>query len=104
MIALPLIESCDDCGRCCLHLDTPPFHERERNSLPAELLAQIEAVEAGQTSPDENGGPCLWFDPATKRCRHYDIRPDACRYFPLGGEDCRRLRQEGDAEERRRGR
>jgi Fe-S-cluster containining protein len=55
-------------------------------AIRAELLAYYESVRAGAAPARE--GPCLWLDPQTKRCRHYEHRPDVCREFPLGGLSC----------------
>jgi Fe-S-cluster containining protein len=38
--------------------------------------------------------PCCWYDPASRRCRHYDLRPEACQEFEPGEEDCLRFRAE----------
>jgi Fe-S-cluster containining protein len=97
---LPLIDSCDGCGACCLVVTSPPFYhvfhefgeqaweqlQRDRPDLLAEIIADNEARRT-------NGGPfygtpCLWFDPETRRCRHYEYRPLACREFERGGDDC----------------
>ena len=102
---LPVIESCDGCGACCLVVTTPPFRhdlqgdgeatwvrlEWERPELLAEIAADAEARKAA--GAPSYGTPCLWFDPATRRCRHYDDRPRACRDFALGGPDCRDARR-----------
>jgi Fe-S-cluster containining protein len=109
---LPIIDSCDSCGACCLVVTRPPFYhvfedlgeeawdrlERERPDLVAELHADYSARRAA-------GGPfydtpCVWFDAKTLRCRHYDYRPLACREFEIGGDDChdaRRRAQVGSA-------
>ncbi len=102
---LPLIDSCDGCGACCLVVTSPPFHrvfdecgedawERlkwDRPDLLTEILADHQARRT-------NGGPfygtpCTWYDPETRRCRHYDYRPLACRAFERGGQDCHDARR-----------
>ena len=103
--ALPVIESCEGCGACCLVVTLPPFRrtfdeggeevwERlrwERPDLVRELLAADRARRArGEPS---YGTPCLWFDAETRRCRHYDHRPRDCRVFEVGGADCRDARR-----------
>jgi uncharacterized protein len=103
--ALPIVESCDGCGACCLAVTSPPFYRvfdeagedawerlrRERPDLLAELLADGRARRArGDRS---YGTPCLWYDAETGRCRHYDYRPRACREFAVGGEECRDARR-----------
>ena len=65
--------------------------KRDRPDLLDALLSELKARRA-------NGGPfygtpCVWYDPATDRCRHYDLRPRACRDFALGSIDCRDARR-----------
>lgn len=100
-VELPIIDNCSGCGACCLHLDTPPFHGYEWPADEDEcgpemwaLFKEIEAIESTQTRLDENGGPCLWFDPVARRCKHYDDRPWMCIDFEVGGEACRAFRAE----------
>jgi uncharacterized protein len=95
MTALPIITDCNDCGACCSQLGTPPFLSYERDLVPDELLAEIDAIEF--TQQDENGGPCIWLDPTTRQCRHYDERPFICREFEMGGEDCRNVRMTNES-------
>ena len=38
--------------------------------------------------------PCLWYDAVTRRCKHYEFRPEICREFGVGGEGCLRMRKE----------
>ena len=97
---LHVIDSCDGCGACCLVVTSPPFvrefdeHgeeawerlKRDRPDLVDELLDEQRARRSrGEPS---YGSPCLWFDSASRRCRHYELRPVACRRFEVGGEDC----------------
>ncbi|HEV3162449.1 MAG TPA: YkgJ family cysteine cluster protein [Isosphaeraceae bacterium] len=102
---LPIIESCDGCGACCLVVTRPPFYrvfdeggedawERlrwERPDLLAELLADDQKRRAAGGS--FYGTPCSWFDAETGRCRHYEYRPRACREFEVSSEDCRDARR-----------
>ena len=103
--SLPVIESCDGCGACCLVVSQPPFvrvfdgageeaWERlrwDRPDLLAELLADTRARRSH--GGPFHGTPCLWFDPAARRCRHHELRPRACREFAVGGTDCRDARR-----------
>jgi Fe-S-cluster containining protein len=57
--------------------------------LEAELRADLEWVERTRRSDDE---PCIWFDQETRRCKHYEYRPELCRDFEVGEEDCLRVR------------
>jgi Fe-S-cluster containining protein len=102
---LPVIESCDGCGACCRVVTSPPFVrvfdergedawerlKRERPDLVAELLA--DARSRRTSGGPFYGTPCLWFDAATARCRHYDLRPRACRDFAVGSVDCHDARR-----------
>ena len=104
---LTIIDSCEGCGACCRVVTLPPFRrifneggeeawERLRWDRP-DLLIEILAVEkaikaAGLPS---FGSPCLWLDPATGLCRHYEHRPRACREFAVGGVDCLGARRRG---------
>jgi Fe-S-cluster containining protein len=103
---LQVIESCDGCGACCLVVTQPPFHrvfdddggeeawERLRWDRP-DLVAEIRADERARraSGAPSFGTPCLWYDPQTGRCRHYEYRPRACREFEVGGSDCRDARR-----------
>jgi uncharacterized protein len=102
---LPVIESCDGCGACCLVVTEPPFYrvfdetgedawerlKRERPELLAELRAASQRRRAGGEA--SYGSPCLWFDAETRRCRNYEYRPRACREFAIGSRDCHDARR-----------
>jgi Fe-S-cluster containining protein len=102
---LPVIESCDGCGACCLVVTAPPFYhvfedggeeawerlKRERPSIMAELNADYQGRRA--RGGPFYGTPCLWFDADSRRCRHYEYRPLACREFEIGEDDCRDARR-----------
>jgi uncharacterized protein len=108
--ALAVIESCEGCGACCRVVTSPPFRrvfdeggeeawERLRNERPdlAEGLLAAERVRRASGAPSY-GTPCLWFDDATRRCRHYEYRPRACREFEVGSVDCRDARRRAGVE------
>lgn len=82
-MTLPLIESCDGCGACCIEMCSPPFlgpEDPEYWELPAELR---DDYDRGMNQRDADGWPdgvpCFWLDQTTKKCRHYEYRPDICR-------------------------
>src|SRR4051812_12499907 len=94
---LPVIESCEGCGACCQVVTSPPFYhvfreigedawERLRRDRP-DLLAELQADEQSRRANGgpSSGTPCLWYDPETARCRHYQYRPLACCEFEVGG-------------------
>src|ERR1700691_4762925 len=102
---LPIIDSCDGCGVCCLVVTHPPFYsvfeefgeeawerlKRERRDLLLEIVVDHRTRRA-DGSPLV-GTPCLWYDQETRRCKHYEYRPLACREFEVGGEDCHDARR-----------
>lgn len=90
---LPVIESCDQCGLCCMHLNVPPFSGDSWDDPPAELQAEIDAYVSSPRFRDEPG-PCLWLDLSTGKCRHYEDRPGCCESFERGNATCRMLRNE----------
>jgi Fe-S-cluster containining protein len=105
--ALPVLESCDGCGACCLEQGAPPDYVALRlnpefaddpsfaddaarlANLPAEaanLLAEyLQATAAGHLPTN---GACVWFDHSSKSCRFYDWRPSTCRVFELNSGGC----------------
>jgi uncharacterized protein len=105
MEQLPVL-NCDGCGACCMHVGNPPGYsvrigdngifaltatgenlERLR-SMPAALLNDL-SLNSNRGRYDQC---CCWFDPATRRCRHYDFRPTECRTFEVGGVGCLAVR------------
>jgi Fe-S-cluster containining protein len=99
------ILTCDHCGACCLVVPIPPFRRHldgsgeeawerlrwEQPELTTELL-EADRARRGAGLPDY-GTPCLWYDAATRRCRHYEARPRACREFALDGPECHDARR-----------
>jgi len=92
-------ESCDDCGRCCEGVGSPvllyatPARDVEPHAfrppgLPQALIAEIDAHFGGVARGYEPQESCLWFDPVTRRCRHYEWRPQVCQDYEFGGQDC----------------
>ncbi len=57
-------------------------------ALRAELEHHLEEETATGWTRHERGLPCIWLDPETKLCRHYDLRPERCRDFRVGGDGC----------------
>ena len=96
-MGLEILKSCEGCGACCLSQESPPGYlmilslgddmamtdaDLERfNSFPPEVMQELreyrERLLAGGGHP--NKGICLWFDEQTRKCKHYDLRPDTCR-------------------------
>jgi len=87
-VTLPTIESCDDCGACCLRTPIPPFapgEETSRGVTEAQRKPIRERIAADEHFSDL---PCVWFDLRSRRCHHYEQRPDACRRFEIGSDLC----------------
>ena len=114
---LSIISNCDDCGACCIAMESPPGYamcfppvgepllggvaESEDYAIvrriPARLRAELRRYyqrlrdESG-FEPGRRDQPCIWFDEQTGRCRNYAYRPTTCREFQIGSEGCRACR------------
>jgi Fe-S-cluster containining protein len=108
---LPVIQSCDGCGACCMEMGFPPgyqiflfppgtaplgeenadFHRFHAmpSSLAEELRKQFNAGAYGFFRGDR---PCVWLDLETRQCKHYEHRPDICRNFEIASPECRKWR------------
>jgi Fe-S-cluster containining protein len=127
-IELPVVDRCDGCGVCCLHMGYPAFmlprepmsaeqidqapecqtmleqgwtrDELQRgfqgephwHSLPADLKQQWLEFARNYRREGDLDGPCCWFDPVTRQCRHHVYRPRVCRDFEIGSRTCREWR------------
>lgn len=78
----------------------------DRSAGFKDLDAAWEAIQSGQIKlaaqeiaavAKKSRGlevPCLWFDLETKRCKHYEHRPETCRDAIHPGDDaCRATRK-----------
>ncbi len=91
-----VIASCSGCGVCCLLVGLPPFLSAEwrrvKHDLPADLREQIETLRSNtrqrSESPGRGNTPCIWLDPQSRQCKHYEFHPAVCRDFQMGGTDC----------------
>jgi len=117
-VPLPVIADCGDCGACCTHIGTPPgfapwfpppgktladtaFVRRHNPDaaivakMPREVIASLRGGfdEAWRTNRSGQEFPCFWFDPATRKCLHWEHRPTVCRDLEVGGEECRAHRE-----------
>ena len=85
-------DPCAGCGLCCAEQGTPPFTRFGDDRPPPELDWDVE-THAGRY---DEGLPCLWYDTTTKRCRHYEHRPQACREAVVPGDEiCNGFRADG---------
>ena len=91
---IPLIESCNNCAACCRRTPIPPFQpgEEARWNVPDWMLESVH----DRIRRDEQFEllACVWLDPQTLRCRHYEFRPQACRDFEIGSLLCRLSRDD----------
>ena len=107
MSELPILapESCDGCGLCCEGIGSPVLlyqtrpelqgpHPFRPAGLPQDLIDEIDRHFAGVPRGHEPQERCLWFDPKSRRCRHYEWRPQICHEYELGGPQCVTLRAE----------
>lgn len=107
---LPIIDTCDGCGACCLQQESPPgyliialrdeaYDEEDRRryeAMPEEARREIEkyAADLGEHG-HPNNNICIWFDEETRKCRYYEHRPSICRdALQVGDAGCRSWRQE----------
>ena len=94
MDALPIIDSCDECGVCCMHMAVPPYSDGE--FIPMSVMHDLADVQESRRLQLAAWGtdfvPCGFLDLVTRKCRHYDHRPAVCREFERGGEECREFR------------
>jgi len=92
-------DSCSDCGLCCEGIGSPillyatrpnwkAFHPYRPADLPKALSQEIDDHFAGLLRGQEPQARCLWFDPQTRRCKHYEYRPQICKDYELGGPQC----------------
>jgi Fe-S-cluster containining protein len=112
------VTSCEGCGACCTRVGEPPgyaaffppdgqpiaAHWKRSPDWPifraipvqvkADLRRYYKAVWAGKIADrTAKNTPCLWYDAATRKCVHYERRPNICRTFEIGGEGCLLHRQ-----------
>ena len=96
--------SCAGCGLCCLGVGSPVLlyqsrkeweehHPHRPEGLPAPLIEEIDANFRGLFRGQERQDQCLWYDPETRVCKHYEWRPKVCRDYELGGPECLNLRR-----------
>lgn len=64
---------------------------RRFKAMPPEALKQLNeyALLMRDIGVHPNDGVCLWFDEESRKCRHYDLRPEICRNdVKVGDEYC----------------
>lgn len=80
-----------------MHMAVPPFMPDELPNLPAALRDEISGIVSSRLVQLLAHGtdhiPCAWFDMATRKCRHYEHRPEVCVEFAVGSADCNEHRK-----------
>ena len=100
---LPVINDCEGCGLCCLHMGYPTYMDPADksfdavywNAMPDDVKQELLDYIASYKKPadDDLDGPCFWFDMETRRCKHHEYRPRVCRDFEVGSKGCRDWRE-----------
>ena len=109
---LPVVESCEGCGACCLEQATPPGYAAYLTglfslddgsddaarlmALPADLRTELDSYvdQAVRSGNDSEIKPCLWYDVAKRQCQHYEWRPQMCREFEIDSDFCHSWRRQ----------
>ncbi len=105
---LPLVDDCEGCGVCCLHMGYPAYIRADTSApgapasraepywetLPPHLKDELNAyIDAYRHDRDGLDAVCVWFDLGTRRCRHHEYRPQVCRDFRAGSRGCKDWRE-----------
>jgi Fe-S-cluster containining protein len=96
------VTNCDNCGVCCEGQNLLPLSGNMLDGwpLPPRLKEPLERLLKQELKGSACGdGTCVWFDPVSARCAHYEYRPSMCREFEVGGEDCLRMREHSSVAE-----
>lgn len=83
---------CSQCGNCCT--GTPGFvwvTDADIESIAQYLGKPLGEIRLLHTRPAQGrlslteylNGDCTFFDPQTRRCRIYPVRPVQCRTWPF---------------------
>lgn len=87
---------CSGCGVCCMHMSLPPYNAAEEADLPKEVAFDLGHCRDAKRMQENAHGildqSCAFFDWTTRRCIHYDHRPQVCKDFEVGSYDCREIR------------
>jgi len=79
---------CVDCGNCCRETEmiiSAQDITRIKKNAPENLrrINFIKKTADGLFQLKNIDGNCVFFDPTTKLCKIYEIRPEGCRFYPL---------------------
>ena len=87
---------CVDCGNCCreteMILSTRDV-ARIKNNDPKNLreIDFVKKIEDRLFQFKNADGHCVFFDPTTKLCKIYEVRPQGCCFYPLIYDSDKRL-------------
>ncbi|MFA7681690.1 MAG: YkgJ family cysteine cluster protein [Candidatus Peribacteraceae bacterium] len=87
------VDSCENCGACCIAASRLPIKPHEVEALPQDLRDEVKALLSQPGLNDDPSTDCMWFDIQEKKCQHYEYRPEACRNFKKGGDTCKKIRE-----------
>ena len=91
---LKLLYGRDDGASTALGEENISYYEKCHVGNLAIVRALSEELKQELRDRDTPDGEiCIWFDEGTRKCKHYNLRPDMCRDFELGGENCHSWRQ-----------
>ena len=79
---------CIDCGNCCRKTEMILSKKDIKNIInsPQNNLKEVDFIEKsieGFFQLKNADGYCVFFDPTTKLCKNYAVRPQGCRFYPL---------------------
>jgi Fe-S-cluster containining protein len=83
---------CTNCGDCCTGEAGYVWVTQEEILLLASQLREpvrdfekkyVRLVKGRYSLRERPNGDCVFFDPATKRCTVYSMRPPQCRAWPF---------------------
>lgn len=93
-MACHLLFLCQRCATCCTTGDPIRLRQDDAARLAKHLKIPLNKALKKYTIPDPDKSgvldfkhicPCKFYDPATKGCKVYFIRPWSCRIFPFLG-------------------
>jgi len=79
---------CVDCGNCCRETEmiiSAQDITRIKKNTPENLrrINFVKKTADGLFQLKNKYGNCVFFDPTTKLCKIYEVRPEGCRFYPL---------------------
>ena len=78
--------NCKECGACCKYDWVIEVSQIESNLIPKEYLYFYGVIIMKY---DKTINACSAWDPITKLCKIYDVRPEACRKVQIDDQWCK---------------